>query len=123
MVTPDLTVSRRCGRKAKGHGGQCRRWAMHGQTVCHMHGGKSPQALRKADERMRELVHPAIAALERLIAANEFQAARYVLDWAGFRPSDNADDSDTGPVHVTVIFDRADQDQSPPLALNGHTPA
>lgn len=30
----------------------CERWAMRGQAVCAMHGGKSPQALAKARELM-----------------------------------------------------------------------
>ena len=61
---------------------------MHGQRVCFLHGGKSPQALRKAEERMRDLVHPAISSLARLIAKDEFVAGRYVLDWAGFKATD-----------------------------------
>lgn len=31
-------------------------WAMHGQEVCHMHGGKSPQALKRAEERLAQRV-------------------------------------------------------------------
>jgi len=50
-----------------------------------MHGGESPQALKKAEERMRALVHPAVSSLARQIDADEFNAVRYVLDWAGFK--------------------------------------
>ena len=92
---------------------------MPGQTVCHMHGGKSPQALAKAEERMRALVYPALDALQRQIDKDEFPATRYVLDWAGFRPTESELTSDSAPVHVTVVFDRADQN-TPPPALNGH---
>ena len=60
---------------------------MHGQAVCYLHGGHSPQALKKAEERMRDLINPAISALERLIATDEFNAVRYVLDYAGFKPA------------------------------------
>lgn len=35
-------------------GAQCRTPPMHGQQVCRMHGGSSPQALRKASERVVE---------------------------------------------------------------------
>lgn len=108
--------------KCKAHnqrGEPCGARALRGQRVCHYHGGKSPQALASADERMRLLVHPAIAALARLIEKDEFPAARYVLDWAGFRPTDEPSSTDTTPVHVTVVFDRADQNPDPPaLALD-----
>ena len=71
-------------------GATCGHWAMHGQAVCHIHGGKSPQALKKADERMRDLVYPAISSLSRLVDkadsdTTKLSAIRYVLDWAGFK--------------------------------------
>lgn len=87
---------------------------MHGQTVCHMHGGKSPQALRSAEERMRSMVHPALDSLKRLIDKDEFPATKYVLDWAGFRPAPDAEPAtDNTPLQVTVIFDRHANDQEP----------
>jgi hypothetical protein len=67
---------------------RCYNRAMHGQRVCHMHGGKAPQALRKAEERMRALVHPAISSLARQIESDEFSAVRYVLDWAGYKAAE-----------------------------------
>ena len=68
---------------------------------------------------MRALVHPALDSLQRLIAKDEFPATRYVLDWAGFRPAPDAEpNTDNSPVHVTVIFDRADQNDPPTLALD-----
>jgi len=66
-------------------GGPCGHYAAHGQQVCHMHGAKAPQALRKAEERMHDLVHPALSSLARLISDDEFAATKYVLDWAGFK--------------------------------------
>lgn len=74
----------RCGRKTR-YGLACASYAMHGQTVCRMHGGSSPQAKRSAEERMRALIHPAVSALARQIENNEFQATKFVLEWAGFR--------------------------------------
>jgi hypothetical protein len=53
-----------------------------------MHGGKSPQALANAEERMRALIHPAVSALAQLIADNDLAASKYVLDWAGFKAPD-----------------------------------
>jgi hypothetical protein len=78
---------------------------MHGQSVCHIHGGKSPQALRKAEDRMRELVHPALSSLANQIRQDQFAAVKYVLDWAGFR-SEPVAQTDSS-VTVTVLFDRA----------------
>ena len=74
-----------CGRKTRGGSGTCKNPPMLGQSVCRMHGGQSPQALAKAEDRMRALIHPAIASLARQINADEFNAVRYVLDYAGFR--------------------------------------
>jgi len=91
---------------------------MLGQSVCFIHGGKSPQALRKAEERMRDLVHPAISALEREINKDEFAAVKYVLDWAGFKPTDQPTPADASAmVHVTVLFDHANEE--PSISLPG----
>jgi hypothetical protein len=93
---------------------------MHGQTVCKMHGGKSPQALAKAEQRMRELIHPAIASLERQIKANEFPAARYVLDWAGFKATEKIE-SDAEVVVRVVHEDQPLLTLDVPYApRNGH---
>jgi len=75
-----------------------------------MHGGSSPQALAKAEDRMRGLVHPALSSLSRQINKDEFSAVKYVLDWAGFR-SETVAQSDTS-VTVTVHFDHANEDSS-----------
>lgn len=64
---------------------------MHGQTVCRKHGGMAPQNLRKAEERLRDLEHPAISQLARLIDhadtdAVKLAAARYLLECLGHSP-------------------------------------
>jgi len=102
-------MAQRCGRK-RVNGQPCQQWAMRGQTVCLLHGGKAPQNLRKAEERMRDLVHPAIGSLARQIDKDEFSAVKYVLDWAGFR-SETVAQSDTS-VTVTVHFDHANDEDS-----------
>jgi len=108
MRTVDPTLSKRCGKHTR-NGGTCGRWPMRGQSVCWMHGGKAPQNLRKAEDRMRDLVHPALSALERQINKDEFAATKYVLDWAGFRSETIAQTDNS--VTVTVLFDHANQDQ------------
>jgi len=81
-----------------------------------MHGARAPQVKRKAEERMRDLVHPAISSLQRLVEKDEFSATKYVLDWAGFRPADASTVASEHAVEVTVIFDHADATLSLPDA-------
>ena len=71
-------------------GERCQKSAMHGQQICHFHGGKNPNALRKARERLLALAEPAIEALNRALESNDLPAivaaARVVLDRAGLGP-------------------------------------
>lgn len=72
------------------NGVRCYGWSMHGQSVCRMHGGSSPQALKKAEDRLRALEHPAISAMEQLIERGEseairFAVARWVLEVLGHK--------------------------------------
>ena len=81
----------RCGAHNRS-GRQCGRRRMYGQRVCDVHGGKSPQALHKAAQRLRALVDPAIVALEHIVEKGEpdatrLAAARYLLELAGHRAS------------------------------------
>lgn len=47
--------NRRCQRRSKNReGAQCGATAMRGQNVCHYHGGASPKARAKAQERLAE---------------------------------------------------------------------
>jgi len=74
-----------CKAKAKSTGKPCRRNAIAGGTVCRVHGGAAPQVQRKARERLKTLVHPAIDRLEKTIGDDEnltqaLAAARDVLD-------------------------------------------
>ena len=72
---------------------------MKGQTVCMVHGGKSPQAMAKtqaamklADMRLPGLTMPAVDALERLLMADSdavvLGAAKDVLDRGGLKAAD-----------------------------------
>lgn len=49
-----LDPSRQCTAKSRTTGEQCRQRAMIEQTKCRFHGGKSPNALKKARERATE---------------------------------------------------------------------
>jgi hypothetical protein len=62
---------------------------MAGQAVCYHHGGNSPQALRKARERLALAADDAVSVLIRLMqddavsASDRRQAATAILDRAG----------------------------------------
>ena len=71
-------------------GTQCMHFPKVGQRVCHLHGGHSPQALRKAEERLRALEHPSIDAVAQIIEhgdpdATRLAAARYILELLGHK--------------------------------------
>ena len=55
--------SRQCTAPSRTTGGRCKNWAMSNQTKCRFHGGKSPNALKKARERAAE--KKILAELER----------------------------------------------------------
>lgn len=44
----------RCTAKAKSTGDRCKRGAIHGGTVCRMHGGAAPQVQKKAAQRIAD---------------------------------------------------------------------
>ena len=52
MLTDDARHPRKCTAHSTRTKQLCERWAMKGQTVCMMHGGKAPQALAKAQAAM-----------------------------------------------------------------------
>src|SRR5688572_24322052 len=63
-----------CTAKSKQSGQQCRRAAMHGRTVCHMHGGKTPRgfALPQTKTGWRSVDLPTrLAALYKQTQNNE----------------------------------------------------
>ena len=102
MTLRNPVAQHRCGRK-RVNGEPCQLWPMHGQKVCQLHGGKSPQALKKAEERMRDLVHPAISGLERLINSNDLGAMRYVLDYGGFKATEKIQSDGRQVIEVEYI--------------------
>jgi hypothetical protein len=111
----------RCKAHRK-NGDRCKLPPIRGASVCGSHGGRAPQVRLSADQRMRDLVHPAITSLARLVEKDEFSATKYVLDWAGFRPAADQAESSEKTISVTVIFDHAesdsDLDTTPTLRLH-----
>lgn len=111
-MTDDPMPCGKCGephRRCTGHrkesrgGGPCMQWPKRGQTVCHMHGGSSPQAESAATQRQAEAA--ADEALRRLLdnrqappvsdPINELLAlagrARWALDAMGERVNELQD--------------------------------
>ena len=80
--------ARLCRAHSKRSGKLCERWAMRGQGVCAMHGGKAPAALAKAAEaielaelRLRGLAPRAVAELEALVTSATSEAVRLGAAW------------------------------------------
>lgn len=73
----------------KKNGDPCPQWAMRGQRVCRVHGGASPQARRKAQDRLASLIEPAITVLAREMvnqsarSGERTRAAAEILDRGG----------------------------------------
>jgi hypothetical protein len=95
-MTFETLGSQRCTARSSQHDRACQAWAVRGSNVCVAHGGAAPQVKRKAEERLRSLVNPALAALARLIGdadagrrgaeseAVQLGAIKDVLDRAGY---------------------------------------
>ena len=93
---------RLCTAKSSRHQRPCRRWAMKGQRTCATHGGKSPQAMAKAqmamdaaDFELRRLTPTAVKKLVELLDAESesvmLGAARDVLDRGGLKAPDRVE--------------------------------
>lgn len=69
----------------------CQRAPIPGGNRCHLHGGGSPQAQRKAKERLLAAADPAAAALVEIVKdgenrpADRIRAAKEILDRAGIQ--------------------------------------
>jgi hypothetical protein len=81
----------RCTARVSDGSRQCERWAINGSTVCATHGGRAPQVMKSARERLAELVEPALKGLNKALKSNDLptivRASQIVLDRCGFHPS------------------------------------
>lgn len=113
----DLMDARRCSAQSKQSGQRCRRFAIAGGRVCSIHGGKAPQVVRTAAERLAALVDPALAELSRLVRRADsdtikLAAIKDVLDRAGFKPKERVEQS--GKLVIEVVYgDGADAGADP----------
>ena len=96
METQDPTKESgapQCTATSKSSGKRCGKSAIPGGNVCRFHGGAAPQVKKRAEERLAALVDPAIGFLGRAlrkkgVSSVQYQAAKDVLDRAGFKPKD-----------------------------------
>jgi hypothetical protein len=81
----------RCTARISDGSRQCERWAINGGTVCATHGGRAPQVMKSARERLAELIEPALKGLHKALKSNDLptivRASQIVLDRCGFHPS------------------------------------
>jgi hypothetical protein len=84
MDTEDAKVTCVATNRA---GTQCQRRPIAGGTVCPMHGGKAPQVVAKAKERLLFAADPAARVLITLLKSDDdrvkHRAAEAILDRAG----------------------------------------
>ena len=52
---------------------------------------------------MRALVHPAVSALQQLIAEKDLAAARYVLDYAGFKSAEKVQSEGRTVIEIEYV--------------------
>ena len=68
---------RQCTARSKQSRVRCKRLAIPGGTVCHMHGRAAPQVRAAAEDRLRALQHPAIDRIAKLIDQDQFPSVSY----------------------------------------------
>ena len=65
-----------CTAKAKSTGNQCKKDAIPGTNVCHVHGGNAPQVRKKAQERLDEMADETTASVQQNIRDLQKEYAR-----------------------------------------------
>jgi len=98
-----------CRAISKATGKPCGNKAIPGGRVCRYHGGRAPQTLEAARQRLESYVHPALDVYASYLRDTEapeqirFAVARDVLDRTGFKPTEKIQSDSEHVVHV--VFD------------------
>lgn len=95
----------------RSNGDPCSRRAISGGKVCYVHGGAAPQVKKAARERIAEMVDPALGVLYKAMKMGDkrsahplaVQAARDVLDRAGYKATDKIQLTGAGPSGEVVF--------------------
>ena|SRR5438128_3971815 len=100
---------RQCTAKSKQSGVRCRRAAIPGGRVCHIHGGNIPHVREAALERLRALQHPAIDRIAKLIDQEQFPTVSYaaskdVLDRTLGRAKETLDVTHSGEAALMALL-------------------
>ncbi len=94
------THERRCTAH-RSNGTPCKKFAIRGGRVCSIHGGQAPQVKRTAQERLAELVEPAIVELRRIMEQGDSDAVKLaavkdILDRGVGKPQQHVDVTSQG---------------------------
>jgi hypothetical protein len=77
--------------------------------VCIVHGGGAPQVKKAAEDRIRELVDPALNRLAKLIEDDSsgvaLGAVKDILDRAGYKPVERIQEEQTGELNIRYVND------------------
>src|SRR3990172_7580485 len=83
---------------------QCKAKSMPGQWVCRYHGGRSPQAMQSAEERLKALQDDSIKALSYALQDGNptlaVKTAQIVLDRTGLGPTQKTEISEGVPLRL-----------------------
>lgn len=103
---------RHCTAHSSRTGEPCNKWAVRGANVCNTHGGSTTHVKRAAEERIKELVDPALDRIKDLIETAPdlvaLAAAKDVLDRAGLGARQKVDATIVS--RFTLRIDRGDND-------------
>lgn len=119
-------LERRCKAVSSRTGEPCRRWAILGGRVCPTHGGSIKRVKQSAQQRLAEMVDPALTSLAELVESADsdgikLAAIKDVLDRAGFKPKERIEQS--GKLVVEVVYGDIDDDRAPLLETPALSPA
>lgn len=108
-------ASIRCRATSSRTGLPCQRWAIQGGTVCPTHGGSIKRVKLSAQQRIAEMVDPALNALAELVDNADsdvvkLAAIKDVLDRAGYKPRERVEQS--GKVVIEVVYGDSDDGSS-----------